>query len=247
MKKQLLLTPLFKQFIKETKNGRRRKPNGERIAARTVENYTFVLKHVQAYETFRNAPLRITTNIGNNRRLILKEKQYWQEFYYHFADYLLYHKGFYDNFTGSLFKVIKCFFRYLKSDKYLLVPACYERFYVRKENIRVIALLPEQYCFLVMDKAFESSLSASLKHCKDLFVFGCTAALRYSDLKNLKVKNVEKIGEQYFLVQHSVKTDTPVQVSFRHLRRPFMKNMPAAKSRRPGCLKQLLPPTLPNN
>src|SRR5688500_17871641 len=113
--------------------------------------------------------------------------KYWQKFYRDFSDYLLYEKQYFDNYTGSVFKCLKCFFRYLQQEKLLLIQECYERFYVRKEEIKVIALLPEQLCFLILDTEFESRLGCSLKRCKDLFVFGCTAALRYSDLKSLRV------------------------------------------------------------
>ncbi|MBD0288070.1 MAG: hypothetical protein ICV79_21990 [Flavisolibacter sp.] len=184
MVKQLPLVPLLEQFIKESKNGKRRKLNGERILPQTVRNYGFALRHLKAYEAHLQTPFYVTTNIRNNMRLILKEKQYWKKFYQGFSDYLLYDKQCYDNFVGSVFKILKTFFRYLKNEKFLLISECYERFYVRKEQIRVIALLPEQYCFFILDKDFEARLTAAQKRVKDLFVFGCTAALRYSDLKN---------------------------------------------------------------
>lgn len=45
-----------------------------------------------------------------------------------------------------------------------------------------------------------------------MFVFGCTAAMRHSDLINLKVKDIEYKCGQYFLVYRSIKTGTPVSV-----------------------------------
>ena len=212
MIKQLPMLPLLEQFIKETKNGRRRKLNGDRHSFKSAQNYEYVLKHLKGYQEYTKSTIRLTTNIRNNQRLILLEKQYWKKFYIGFTDYLLYEKGYYDNFVGSIFKVLKCFFRYLKSDKFLLIPECYERFYVRKEDIRVISLLPEQYCLLILDKTFEGKLTSSLKRCKDIFVFGCTAALRYSDLKSLKVKNIEKRCGQHYLIINTLKTDTSIQV-----------------------------------
>jgi hypothetical protein len=56
--------------------------------------------------------------------------------------------------VGSIFKVLKCCFRYLKYEKYIQVPECCEHFYVRKEEPRINALLPEQFCFLVLNKDF---------------------------------------------------------------------------------------------
>ena len=212
MVKKIPIVPLLEQFIKESANGRRRKINGERIKASTVEVYRYSLRHLRAYEECRHFIVELTVNIRNNHRLIIRERNYWKWFYQDFSDYLLYEKGFFDNFTGSIFKTLKTFFRYLKNEKYLLIQECYERFYVRKEDIRVVALLPEQYCFLILDQPFAAALTLAQKRCKDLFVFGCAAALRYTDLCSLRVRNVEEKGGHHFLVFRSPKTNTPVQV-----------------------------------
>lgn len=212
MVRQILLVPLLEQFICESRNGKRRKRNGERLKQNTVDNYCETLKLLVEYEAYLKTPFYITINIRNNQRLIIRERNYWKAFYQGFTDYLLYHKGFYDNYTGSIFKMLKCFFRYLKYEKYLLIQECYETFYVRKEDIRVIALLPEQYCFLILDKAFEAKLTIAQKQCKDLFVFGCTAAMRYSDLCKLHVKDVEFRCGHFYLHYTSQKTGTPIQV-----------------------------------
>src|SRR5215203_1635904 len=120
MVKQVPIVPLLEQFIKESSNGRRRKINGERIKERSIAVYRYALRHVKAYEAHRQITLQLTTNIRNNHRLIIRERRYWKTFYHDFSDYLLYEKGFFDNFVGSVFKVLKCFFRYLKNEKYLL-------------------------------------------------------------------------------------------------------------------------------
>lgn len=212
MVRQIPLVPLLEQFIRDSKNGKRRKRNGERLKLSTVENYYETLKLLVEYEAYLKTTVYLTTNIRNNQRLIIRERNYWKTFYQGFTDYLLYHKGFYDNYTGSIFKVLKCFFRYLKYEKYLLIQECYETFYVRKEEIRVISLLPEQYCFLILDKAFEAGLTIPQKRCKDIFVFGSTAAMRYSDICNLHVKDVEIRCGNYYLCFTSQKTGTPIHV-----------------------------------
>jgi integrase len=88
----------------------------------------------------------------------------------------------------------------------------YESFYVRHEDIRIIALLPERFCFLIMNKDFENGLNKLGRKWKDIFVFGCTSALRFSDLMNLRVRDIEVHGEDHFLYYRSLKTDTPVNV-----------------------------------
>lgn len=102
MVKEMLFVPLFETFIKETVNGKRRKLNGERIKPQSYRTYYYVLKLLIEYEQFCGAPLRINTNIRNNMRLLLQERNYWKRFYRNFSDFLYTQKGYYDNFTGSV-------------------------------------------------------------------------------------------------------------------------------------------------
>ena len=52
MIKKLALVPLMEQFIRDTKTGRRRKVNGERISMATVKCYRYILKQLVEYESF---------------------------------------------------------------------------------------------------------------------------------------------------------------------------------------------------
>ena len=47
---------------------------------------------------------------------------------------------------------------------------------------------------------------------KDMFVFGCATALRYSDLMNICVKDIEEHPSGYFLRVDSLKTGTEVNI-----------------------------------
>ena len=163
MVKEHLFVPLFETFIKETANGKRRKLNGERIKPQTFKSYASILKLLIEYESFCGKPLRIKTNIRNNLRTLMQERNYWKSFYRKFSDFLYYEKGYYDNFTGSVFKIIKSAFRYLKKEKCMEVQEFYQSFYVREENISIITLLPEQLCFLILDKDFEERLPRRLR------------------------------------------------------------------------------------
>jgi site-specific recombinase XerD len=212
MVKELLFVPLFETFIRDTANGKRRKLNGERIKPQSVKNYSYILKLLQEYESFCGTPLRIKTNIRNNVKLLLQERNYWKNFYQQFSDFLYHQKGYYDNFTGSVFKIVKAAFSYLIKEKCLPIQECSAHFYVRWENIKIITLLPEQLCFLIMDKDFEQSLSRRLQKIKDMFVFGCTAALRYSDLMSICVKDIEEQVGGTFLRFNSVKTNAEVTI-----------------------------------
>jgi integrase len=75
-----------------------------------------------------------------------------------------------------------------------------------------VVLIPEQLNFLITNKDFESSLNKYLKRAKDIFVFGCTVGLRYSDLMNLKKTNIIFSEGGASLVLFSKKTGTELKI-----------------------------------
>lgn len=107
---------------------------------------------------------------------------------------------------GSVIKDVRTFFNYLTTEKNLQIGNYHKKFYIYKEDIEIITLQPDQLNFLIYDSVFESSLSPALLRIKDIFVVGCTVALRYSDLINLKPSNLEKENNQYYLKVQSKKT-----------------------------------------
>ena len=72
----------------------------------------------------------------------------------------------------------------------------------------IITLSVEQLQFLIYDTIFEQQLSVALQRSKDLFVFGCTVALRFSDLVKLNKSNIRVTGGQHYLTVRSQKTST---------------------------------------
>lgn len=212
MIKELSMISLFEIFISDTEKGKRRMLDGNRIKPQTVNNYRHTLKLLKAYESFCCKPIMVKTNIRNNQRLIRQQKKYWDNFYRRFSRFLYLHKGCHDNYCGHVFKHIKCFFRYMKNEKFIVLPEFYDRFYVRKEDIGIITLLPERFCFWLLDEKFLASLNASQQRCREMFIFGCIAALRFSDLRNIRVRDIEKRGPDYFLNYRSLKTEHPVKV-----------------------------------
>ena len=88
----------------------------------------------------------------------------------------------------------------------------HKQFYVRKEEIPIFPLMPEELSFIIYNKEFEASLKPRMKEVKDFVVFGCTVALRFSDLNALHKPNVRIINEQYYLAVRSKKTDTDTLV-----------------------------------
>lgn len=88
----------------------------------------------------------------------------------------------------------------------------YKKFRVPAEQFTPVILSPSQLRFLITDKSFEQSLRRSLQRTKDIFVFGCTVALRFQDLMNLKKGNIIYTPEGTFVVLHTQKTGTEVKI-----------------------------------
>jgi integrase len=207
MKKTSQIIPLFKQFIKETETGKRLKKNGERIKSGSIDNYKYVLQNLIQFSNETKFELRICDASKLDKRELTSEKSYWKKFYQKFTDFL-YKKGCHDNYVGANIKVIRVFFNYLKNDKDLNTGDFQRLFYVRKEEIEIFVLSPEQLKFLIHDKEFEEKLIPSYKRIKDIFVFGCTTGLRYSDIFLLTNKNFEKMEGDWYLKLKSKKTKT---------------------------------------
>ncbi|MFN8266120.1 MAG: tyrosine-type recombinase/integrase [Chitinophagaceae bacterium] len=212
MTKEYKLLPLFEDFIRDTLKGRRLKPNGDRIKVQTVVNYQQVLKLLQGYCQVRNIDLRVRIVNRRSQREMRVEMNYWKKFYRYFSSYLYHDRKCYDNYSGLVFKTIRSFFNYLKTDRLIDFGDFHRQFYVKSEEIPVITLLPHQLRFLIQDKEFEASLPKHLAETKDLFVFGCTVALRYSDLLNLRYRDIEHVNGVSYLSVKTIKTETPVRV-----------------------------------
>ncbi|MEP1488494.1 MAG: tyrosine-type recombinase/integrase [Algibacter sp.] len=207
MKKTTEVLPLFKQFIQESKTGKRLKKNGEKIAESSIGNYKYVYLNLQRFTIETKFDLRICDASKLNKRELLSEKNYWKKFYKKFTEFL-YKRGCFDNYVGSNIKIIRAFFNYLKFDKDLQTGDFQRLFYVRKEEVDILVLSPEQLKFLIHDNTFEKSLTPAIKRTKDIFVFGCTTGLRFSDMFNLTNKNFEKQGNDWYLKIKSQKTKT---------------------------------------
>lgn len=196
----------FSKFISATKNGKRTKKNGTKISKLYVRKLEATYLTLKYFLAEKNLNLRIKVSQRLSKRDSSAEKFYWKRFYQKFSDYLYNDLNCYDNYVGSVIKDIRTFFNYLKLEKNLLVGNFHAQFYVYKENIQILTLLPEQLNFLIHNKDFEDKLTATLKKAKDILVAGCTVALRYSDLINLKKTNLEVYNGQYYLKVQSKKT-----------------------------------------
>ena len=121
-------------------------------------------------------------------------------------------KHYYDQYAGSVFKVIKVFFHYLSIERGLAVGEYHKQFRTPCEQFVPVVLTPVQLRRLITDEVFHQSLRPSLQMTKDIFVFGCTVGLRYSDLMRLKKTNIRYLPEGASLALETRKTGATVQV-----------------------------------
>jgi integrase len=211
MSAQLSMISLFENFINDSYKGKRLRINGQRIKCQTVDNYKYVLAMLKEFEVQSGQEIFVRPLKKINKNHLTIENRYWKTFYKKFCAYL-YRRGCCDNYAGFVFKTIRSFFVYLNRDKLILTSDTYKKFYVRKEEIPVITLAPEQLQFLIHDQRLERSLSESMMRTKDLFVFGCSVALRFSDLLSIRFQDIEERGNFHYLCVKTKKTEHTVRI-----------------------------------
>ena len=210
--KPLNFIELLNQFINECSRGKHLQKNGKRLTNASIDNYRYLRQLIWNFTIAKNFDLRLLPVNKMNKRQFIKEKNYWKKFYKKFTDYLYHDLNVYDNYVGSNIKLLRVFFNYLNEEKGINVGNFHKSFYVCKEEIPIITLLPEQLNYLIYNKEFASNLSERLRKTKDVFVFGCTVALRVSDIMSLKRFNLEQMNGQYYLKVISRKTETLTRI-----------------------------------
>ncbi len=197
---------LFEKFISDCKKGRRIQPNGKKLSEGTISNYGYALKLVKKFSEKNQFYMRVRSVRRLTSREMESEKNYWKKFQKQFSKYLYDDLGHFDNYVGQCMKNIKVFFGYLNKELMLSTGEFHKLFFVRKEEISIFPLMPEELNFLIYNKEFEISLSRKLRETKDFFVFGCTVALRVSDLFALEKPNIRIVNGYYYLAVRSKKT-----------------------------------------
>lgn len=203
---------LFDRLLSDLRTGRKRLPNGTLYRPETIRSYTYVRKNLSSFCAEKNFELRFRKIKGLTQRELIAERNYWKKFYKKFTDYMHNDRNHHDNYVGSHMKTVRAFFNYIKKDLLIDIGDFHKLLYVYREEIPVIVLTPEQLHFLVYNKDFENSLSGHLKRTKDIFVFGCTIALRLSDLTSLTQSNIISANGSYYLAVRSKKTKTYTRV-----------------------------------
>ncbi len=203
---------LLDSFIDSILSGRHLLKNGARMRPGTIANYKNLRKLFLKFCYIKKLNPEIGNLIKCTQNEYLKEKKKWMRIYKQFIRYLYTECNHYDNYVGSLMKLLRSFFYYLRTEKGIDSKGIPRIFYVIKEEIPIVVLSTEQLNFLVSDIVFEKSLSHSLIVTKDMFTFGCTVGLRISDLLALKKSNLERIYADYYLKFSSKKTGTHIRI-----------------------------------
>lgn len=214
--KQVLLLAEFQKFITASKTGRRLMPSGKKVRVGTLEQYNCVYLLLNEFQQSQEIPIRIQLLTKNSLRLIQKEKLYWSRFFKNFSNFLYKQKKCFDQYTGTVFKVLKTFFNYLLKEKCLPVGEFHSQFRIPTENSNPVVLSPAQLKFLITNTAFEASLPKHLQRTKDIFVFGCTVGLRYQDLMRLKQQHIQFTDAGVNIILHTQKTGTEVTIPLPH-------------------------------
>ncbi len=198
------MLPLFHEFIRANNRNKRLLKGGRKLNNGTKKNYEHLYNLLSKFET-TGFELRVRP-LTNNKRLFDQEKRYYKKFYARFTAFLYDEQDAFDNYVGHNIKLLRTFFKWLVQERGIYVGEFYKNFHVWKEDIPIIVLQPEQLNYLIWNNDFHKSLSPPLKRAKDIFVLGCTVALRASDLLNLRKSNIETFNGVSYLKVISKKT-----------------------------------------
>lgn len=204
---------LLQQFINDSYSGRRTKANGTKISTGTVANYEYFQKNLLGFLDARNKEFKIYNAPKLTQRETERAKKYYQEFYRSFTTYLYDDKKVFDNYVGLNIKYLRGFFNYLEKELHYPVGSFHKAFYVPVEEIPIIALTQEQLRYFISNEEMNCvAKEHNLEVVKDIFVFGCTVALRVSDLLSLTKSNLIVKGDSYYISVKSQKTRTSTSI-----------------------------------
>jgi integrase len=211
--RQLPMLPLFQKFIKVSSTGRRATPSGKRLSKGTVIQYRYVYYLLEEFEQREcQHPIRLKLVHRISLRELQSEKLYWQRFFRQFTFWLYHEKNCFDQYVGSVAKILRTFFNYLVNEKTLPLGNFHKQFIVPSQKITPIVLEPHRLNFLITNEQFHQSLPSFLQRTKDIFVFGCTVGLRYGDLMKLRKQDIQYAGNDTFVLLNTTKTAMEVKI-----------------------------------
>ena len=203
----------FGKFISLSASGRRLTPSGRRLSKGAIIQYQCIFKLLRDYETtVARQALRIKLLHRSSLRELQSEKLYWQRFFRQFTTWLYGEKKYYDQYVGSVAKVLRTFFNWLLNEKALPIGNFHKQFRIPGQKITPVVLEPQQLNFLITNTGFHDSLPSYLQRTKDIFVFGCTVGLRYGDLRKLRKQDIQYTANDTYVLINTSKTSTEVKI-----------------------------------
>jgi integrase len=167
-----------------------------------------VYKLINEFEEQHDITIRIKIINKQTLFILKREGKYWSIFFRRFCDFLYKRKLYHDQYVASVLKVVRTFFNYLLKEKHFSVGNFHLQLRLAAPSYTPVIIQPHQLRFLLFDNLFTNALPAHLKRTKDIFLFGCTVGLRYSDLMKLKRTNILKTNRGIFLQLYTQKTVT---------------------------------------
>ena len=210
---QETLFRLLDDYISDGQIGKRTKKNGQRIRQGSLKTYIYLRRYLCDFSNEKSFSLKIYIdgNLTMNQKMVAK--RYYTKFYWLFTEYLYHDLDCYDNYVGTVIRCLRSFFNYLNNERHINVGSYHRSFYVAREEIPIVALSPEQLNYVIYDNSFHQLVqSKGLEQIKDIFVFGCTVALRVSDLLDLTSMNLHKNRDGHYLRVKSKKTSTHTNI-----------------------------------
>lgn len=200
---------LLEDFIEDSYSGIRRKKNGAKIGAGSIASYEGLQRILNGFVNNSSFQLKLYVVNRLTQREYEQAKRYYVKFYKSLTKYMYDELDFYDNYVGNVIKTLKTFFNYLNDDRCLQIGTFHKLFYVPSEEVPIITLTKEQLNYIIKNKVFIRKVEKhNLEIVRDIFIFGCTVALRVSDLLALKPNNLVKVNKDYYLRVNSQKTNT---------------------------------------
>jgi len=199
---------LFAGFQRDMKSGKRLQKNGKKIRSGSLINYSCLGKLLLLFSEKYDFPLRIKPLTKQDEKLIKDENRYWKEFYYLFTKFLYDDLGHYDNYVGTMIKLLRSFFNYLQLEKNMNIGNFHKKFHSPAQEVDIFALSSERLALMIRNTNKLSTMPEHWKPIRHIFLFGCATGLRFSDLMALRNENIERIGKVVYLRTISKKTQT---------------------------------------
>ena len=199
-------------LISESKAGIRIQKNGKKIASATYGSYRTLRQHIVQYEKYSGKRIKLILQTGKTPTELKALRQFWNNWYAEFLEYLYSVRNLFDNAVGGNIKMFNATWSYIRDEKLKDIGNFQKNFRVFKEYIEVIALEPYQLSKLINDTEIYNSLPPHLKRARDFFLFGCTVGLRINDLKNLTKENIKTTSDGIYIINTSSKTNTDTSV-----------------------------------